>query len=1471
MPQINRIRVNNVKYNFGTQYYDDFMMSFSGRNTIYDLANGGGKSVLLLLLLQNLIPNCTLDDKQPVEKLFRTEGGSSVIHSLVEWKLDSCYQTDGFCYMTTGFCARKSKDSGEEHAKDAAGIEYFNYCIFYKGFGDNDIRNLPLSADGERITYNGLKAYLRNLDKNDLSVSAYIFERKGDYQNFIAGYGLFESHWEIVRGINKTEGHVRTYFETNYRTARKVVEDLLIEGIIQKSYHSRIGGEDRENDMAKTLVDIKDKLAELARKKEQISGYDKQIAVLNEFSGRIQGFSDIMEEKAALMGQLSEYLIKCRKLIRDTKEQLAEKEQRRDGAVLQLQERKRKLATAKVMEEQRNLMELKADAAACKVLMDERYERRRVKQNELVRAEAAGDYQEYCEQSAKREEVLVAIENSLRSKQEIVGELYGLAAAKKQFHDKEMEELTAKKTALEDKCAQLFAANEKLLEEKREADIMAAVYDSNIYTYEKRLEEAKKQSAQILSECGFLVEQEIEEHLEFEQENLEALEAKRKADERRRDEAAGKIRGAKEQDFLAKAELELLAETMAEDEKKAARYEEIAARLRKLSGIYKESEPELLAKITYQTYRNQLKATTEFAEKIRQMTDYIENLKAGKHRFDGILYRQVEKYLCDNYGDDVIHGNDWYHGLASHIRRDIIKRIPFIEYGFIIKGDFERIKNDEKIRSFLNCSYVVPIISENIQYSTKLGVDADNIVFGMQDLTFLKEKEKISEVLGRAQEELENLEEQRKRLEDRLAVIEEDYVFVSQQALANRENINALAVRRNEREEEKKKLNAVRENAARIMEEQDAVLEKAQRDLDAADKNRLILIERIELLRRALDKKTEIDTLVSDIAALKNESGKSHQKLRIKEEECEKSSEEKENAQREFDRVEALYQKRQAFWSENYAPYYKADEKLPQTQYTQEQIDARFLGLCSVVRNSSADVNDKKLLAKSYENAMEKCKRSIAYRGFAFEEIAEACRTGVLAAREQEELLEMKRRLKILNDECEKYAEEYGARNAGINRVEGSISHAVSQLEENYGSYEPFECEDIREFLNAEEISVKTLSQEIKKLEKESGEQNKQLGGCLLMERDILRITKDAGIVLPEEMVYEGEVFPEDIQDYERVEKQFKTLNKNEYRKREEFLKERQKLCDTLNRLNAHDLSEEAARSIQAPQTVEEVYEIRRAIEEINRCIELERDGVTAGISDMERIKDSFENRCIQTCVNIRAELDRLPQLSKITMDDEIIPIIGLTVPYVKEEFYKERMSAYISDTVAFAESFSAMDEKMKYIRGRLAWKKLFSVIVTDMNQVRINLYKRERIRAQSRYLRYEEAVGSTGQSQGIYIQFLIAIINYIASIHSAGKEAAVTGKTIFIDNPFGAAKDIYIWEPIFKMLNTNHVQLIVPARGVTPAITGRFDVNYILGQKMAGNMQQTVVVDYASRVKGEDLEYTKLSYEQATLFDNMS
>ena len=79
---------------------------------------------------------------------------------------------------------------------------------------------------------------------------------------------------------------------------------------------------------------------------------------------------------------------------------------------------------------------------------------------------------------------------------------------------------------------------------------------------------------------------------------------------------------------------------------------------------------------------------------------------------------------------------------------------------------------------------------------------------------------------------------------------------------------------------------------------------------------------------------------------------------------------------------------------------------------------------------------------------------------------------------------------------------------------------------------------------------------------------------------------------------------------------------------------------------------------------------------------------------------------------NIKTELERLPGLSTIRLDDEIISMIGLFIPYVKEELYKSRMSLYIDETIAMSESISSQEERLKYIRNRLTWKRLFSVIV---------------------------------------------------------------------------------------------------------------------------------------------------------------
>ena len=337
-------------------------------------------------------------------------------------------------------------------------------------------------------------------------------------------------------------------------------------------------------------------------------------------------------------------------------------------------------------------------------------------------------------------------------------------------------------------------------------------------------------------------------------------------------------------------------------------------------------------------------------------------------------------------------------------------------------------------------------------------------------------------------------------------------------------------------------------------------------------------------------------------------------------------------------------------------------------------------------------------------------------------------------------------------------------------------------------------------------------------------------------------------------------------EQYEDLRQAYEKIVKDEGKRLEAVEKEKQLLMTTLEKMGAFELSEEIKKNLTSPENELQIKEQMDSLKAVTECLELEKNRIGKDMDSLQELKDQFEAQCLQNCLNIKEELDRLQKLSKISMDQQMISMITLQVPYIKEELYQSAMSEYIDHIIRQVENFETQAERLNFIRNQLAFKRLFSVIVTNMDAIRLTLYKRERMKEQSRYLKYEEAVGSTGQSQGIYIQFLVAVINYISSINSGNADPLELKKVIFIDNPFGAAKDVYIWEPIFKLLKSNNVQLVVPARGATPAITGHFEVNYILGQKLIDGRVQTVVVDYRSQTEENELEYATLAYEQETL-----
>lgn len=1466
MPQINRIRVNNVKYNFGTQFYDDFLMRFSCKNTIYDLANGGGKSVLMLLLLQNMLPNCTLDEKQPIEKLFRAGNDNTVIHSLVEWKLNPCHIKNGFQYMTTGFCARKAKESGAEGVPDrnTAPIDYFNYCIFYREFNDNDIRNLPLSSGTERITYQGLKNYLRDLEKKDFNLQIHLFERKGEYQQFVADYGIYESEWELIRGINKTEGHVRTYFETNYRTTRKVVEDLLIQEIIQKAFYTKTERSGDEEQTAKTLMDIKDKLVELAQKKGEIANYDRQMEILEGFIQWMNTLKDIYQKKEDLKEELLAVYRTCVKRRKDKEEARDQLEQRREEAGARKRQLMKEAETAAVQLDKQSLEELHKETEKCRetvTSLEEELEHWKEKQREC---ENTNDYLDYLEAEAGYASTQISLENVHKQNEELAGELYTLAGQIKILMEESghtlREQLSEEETHLTDRREEL----EKALAEERKTDRMIAVLEERIRELEAEKERLSEAAARCQQETGLLLLSEapkrLGENIERQKEwniRLESL-AQEKAET---DEQYTGIRISMADD---KTREQLMTDRLEECQRKLRQCREEKEHAERLQKAYQESDMEKLRQLLSDSYESSCGSLQELRVSLAAKQKQLRGLRQNRPLLPSGQIMEWKDYIERVHDTTVRLGCEYLEELDPVRREEALELNPLLPYALLVEKGAEQIAENHSLQEKISGDRLVPILSmQAVQEGIRVAA-GQQVAFLTQDPSLYYDAETIEKKINRLRQEIESDEKKRLRLEEQIAVVRQDRDYLQQ------------ALSREDYREQQEKYRQISQELQEL---------RAQSELRLGEKERLngrreqldtLKAQILEQLEEALREERQLQETVEAVTALKEAEGQlaetkknleeKQQTLTMLRKQISGQQEAVTDAQDQIRRLQSAIRRMEEEWEQAYASYDRAVDVAPPDQELRE-LAIQFQGKKQALDQESSDVADKEQLARSYRAAMEKCVTSLRYRGTALDAMKERFRLGTASRTKEEELWEIRKRVTTLEEQIRVSRHHLESRMSRYHQEMGSVDHAQKSVEKKYGAYDPLEGsrEELTALVKENQLLISRLEEE---LAKDAGLQKELISQCYALEamqNDMEQMMKTEEINGNSEgpLLEEGTSLKD---SYQKLRSQYTKISREEAAQREEFLKEKNKLAETLEATGAFDLAREIKQSVESPSGAEDV---KRQSENINRtiaCIALEKERVDKGLEDMDKLRINFENQCLQSCLNIKEELDRLPKLSKINLDGQPVSILTLQIPYIKEESYHQAMTDYIGSIVERADTIQNPTEQLRYIRSHLAWKKLFSVIVTDMDAIRLMLYKRERMKEQSRYLRYEEAVGSTGQSQGIYIQFLVAVVNYITSIYAGSTDPVGLRKVIFIDNPFGAAKDIYIWEPIFQLLKNNHVQLIVPARGATPAITGRFEVNYILGQKFIGGRQQTVVVDYRSQTEEREMDYIPITYEQPEL-----
>ncbi|AZN40409.1 hypothetical protein [Paenibacillus albus] len=224
MPHINRIRIANVRYDKGTRLISDLIFDPEDDNTIIIMPNGEGKTTIIQLVIQSVLPNAQIQGR----KLHETLIPGSTGHVVVEWTMDG----DEERYVSTGFCFNYDTKRN---------FSYFNYVFDYMPIAslfDDDplnaralsINTLPLVVQNRPIGFQEMKDWLH---ENNIQVFITV-ER---YKDKIREYRIVPEEWESIAAMNNDEAGASGVFE-KAKSTKNLLENMLIPEIERMIYNT---------------------------------------------------------------------------------------------------------------------------------------------------------------------------------------------------------------------------------------------------------------------------------------------------------------------------------------------------------------------------------------------------------------------------------------------------------------------------------------------------------------------------------------------------------------------------------------------------------------------------------------------------------------------------------------------------------------------------------------------------------------------------------------------------------------------------------------------------------------------------------------------------------------------------------------------------------------------------------------------------------------------------------------------------------------------------------------------------------------------------------------------------------------------------------------------------------------------------------------------------------------------------------
>lgn len=1472
MSKISRIRILNLGYNHDTIKIDDETFDFGGESTLISLRNGGGKSVLVQMIMSQFVNKSFRDLGDRQFKSYFTSNRPTFI--MTEWQLDN-----NITRFISGMMVRKN----QKEDNDAEELEMYTFTGSYSAACCYDIDNIPVVKQEENRRI--LKGFVecRNLLDN---ISK---DKNGDFRLYDMGssygrrqyfatlrqYQINNKEWEsIIRKVNQKESGLSELF-SNSKDEKELVVNWFLRPIEDKLNQEK----NRIDEFRKLTFQFIEQYRSNQSKIEKKSLVEKYFEDTKPLKDDIDRYVALYEDKCEYTAKMAAYVKKLNDTISDLTSGIEEK----NNSLADIKNIINQIIYEKISYEIYHYYDSKEEVVSERTQQEAEITRLSYVNDKLARQKCVYDcnklYLELKDIKTEKAEVEEKIDILLKDSENNRAEIEKIGHALYEHYSLAVKNSIQKNEINDNSISDTENALNKYINDKKDNEKIIRQKSTETGSLQNSVDSYNDAEEKFNTRFHCDIKRNI---LGLYEEGT--LEVRKKEFDEEKQEESNRLSRL----YKKKNELDIKTKMLSQEEV------DIAGKLSDVKHEISDQNNLLMDYEQQKSYRLRVIKYAGLKESDIDRTDIIINSLANKLQELEIdkkklimaqsgLEKQHEQLkegktieLPDNVinycmQNDIryVYGMEWLNKNSRKLddKARLVENNPFIPYSVIMeKTAFERMRNiDEKLYT----SFPIPIIIKEDLEKTTGTINGNittygNVHFFIMFNNRLLDKAELDKMLEEIQDRISNLTDKLQAKNNDIETYNKYRIGIEEQTFS----MDAVA-------SAKKKVSECNEEEAQLKQRQAQIRsEKDSISAEYEENNRSIrssenIITNYNIRSDEFDKLCEKYKLynmnLKSLIRLQNELKELENKNRSFDNEIATNRDELMNLKSKRAKLKEIIDSNK-IKTEEFKIYKENNCTESDSNIVPEEYEAKYYALTKVVSDSFDELNGrlKKLTVRVTTKEKDLAKKN-------YKHIAEEEYKNIYCSEEQYDQLEeqIKKNGVSLNAAIESNDKLAGVL-AGINK---DIEYGFRRLNEQTGYKELLPKETIvdTEFdkrINLRKHDIGIIRKEIGNLEARKNELSGKLSG--VSEYADVKI-----YVIQDKM---SEIF-NDIPDLMTIEKTELDRYQADMRRKlssikEQLSKEQNYISEMIRNIAGKNEYQDAyfkktfeslLVQVGNPQNLSKQYAINRA------TYESQLEKLIIDLANIDSEQKNVEEMFLEYIKNVNANIAMVDKNSTINVRGRNIKMLRIQVPdwESEKEHYKIQLHEFFERVVRHGiETIENNKNLAEYIGSIISTKNLYDDVI-GIGNIKIKLYK---IEAEKEVPISWAEVSSNSGGEGFLSAFVIltCLLSYMRRDENDLFSTAEEGKVLIMDNPFAQTYSAHLLKPLMEMAKKTNTQLICLSGLGGDSIYNRFDNIYVL-KLVDSNIRKGVQRVEGEHIKGEEVKKMVLSdfkTEQMDLFE---